>query len=101
VSFPELRETYRSHRIFPLFANQVMSRSRPEYADYIQWLSIAEDKADPIAILARSGEHMTDTLEIFPHPERQSDETYSTHFFVHGLRHQSTCAVERSIRLEP
>ena len=101
VSFPELRETYRSDRIFPLFANQVMSRSRPEYADYIQWLSIAEDKADPIAILARSGEHMTDTLEIFPHPERQSDEAYSAHFFVHGLRHQSTCAVERSMRLEP
>ncbi len=99
VSFPDLEATYESDQIFPLFANQVLPPSRPEYDDFIEWLSIPKGEADPVAILARSGERMTDTLEIFPQPDKTSDTTYTAHFFVRGLRHQSPCAIKRSTTL--
>jgi hypothetical protein len=101
VSFPDLRRTYESDEIFPLFANQVLSRNRPEFDDFVEWLSIPKDEADPIAILARTGDQVTDTLEIFPYPTKLSEHTYVVHFFVRGLRHQSSCAIERVQQLEP
>ena len=101
VSFPNLYRTYESDNIFPLFANQVLSRSRPEFDDFVDWLSIPKDEADPIAILARTGEQVTDTLEIFPYPKQLSEDRYVVHFFVRGLQHQSPCAVKRVQHLEP
>lgn len=101
VSFPDLYRMYESEEIFPLFANQVLSRSRPEFDDFVDWLSLPKDEADPVAILARTGEQITDTLEIFPYPKKLNSHTYEVHFFVRGLRHQSPCAVDRSKRLEP
>jgi hypothetical protein len=100
VSFPDLYRTYKSEKIFPLFANQVLSKNRPEYDDLVDWLSIPKCEADPIAILARTGEQVTDTLEIFPYPEKLDENTHRVHFFIRGLRHQSSCAVERSKTLE-
>jgi hypothetical protein len=101
VSFPDLYRTYESNEIFPLFANQVLSRNRPEFDDFVEWLSIPKDEADPVAILARTGDQVTDTLEIFPYPTQRSEDTYVVHFFVRGLRHQSACAIERVPELEP
>lgn len=101
VSFPDFNQAYESDEIFPLFANQVLSRSRPEFDDFIEWLSIPKDEVDPVAILARTGDQMTDTLEIFPYPKTLGDHTYEFHFFVRGLRHQSPCAIDRAKRLEP
>ena len=102
VSFPVLEKHYESDEIFPLFANAVLSPNRPEYTNLIKWLSISHDKADPIAILARTGGNsMTETLEIFPCPEPDSDNTYLVHFFVRGLRHQSPCAIDRVKTLKP
>ncbi len=100
VSFPDFQQTYESDEIFPLFANQVLSRNRPEFDDFVEWLSIPKDEADPIAILARTGDQVTDTLEIFPYPQKRDEHTYTLHFFVRGLRHQSTCAIDRAKRLE-
>jgi len=101
VSFPDLYRTYESDEIFPLFANQVLSRNRPEFDDFIEWLSIPKDEADPVVILARTGDQVTDTLEIFPYPAQRSENTYVVHFFVRGLRHQSSCAIERVQELAP
>jgi hypothetical protein len=100
VSFPDLQRTYESDEIFPLFANQVLSRNRPEFDDFVEWLSIPKDEADPIAILARTGDQARDTLEIFPYPQKRDEHTYTLHFFVRGLRHQSSCAIERATKLE-
>jgi len=99
VSFPDVGAKYESNDIFPLFANQVLPPNRPEYDDFIEWLSIPKDKADPVAILARTGERITETLEIFPQPQ-EADGSYSVHFFIRGLRHQSRCAIERAETLE-
>jgi hypothetical protein len=101
VSFPSLRTTYESKDIFPLFANQVLPRSRPEFDDYIEWLSIPKDKADPVAILARAGEQVANTLEIFPYPQKQPEGSFTVHFFVRGLRYQSSCSIDRVKTLQP
>jgi len=101
VSFPDLDRTYESDEIFPLFANQVLPRSRPEFDDFVDWLGLPKDEADPVAILARTGEQVTDTLEIFPYPKQLSEDKYVVHFFVRGLRHQSSCTIERVRHLEP
>ena len=101
VSFPNLEIQYRSRNIFPLFANRVLPENRPEYREYIEWLSLTEDNADPTAILARAGGgSQTDTLEIFPYPTQVGDNKFRVHFFVRGVRHQASCSQERVKHLE-
>lgn len=87
-AFPELDQVYESPVLFPLFANRLLRRSRPDYPDFVQWLNIPEHGDDPLALLARSGgQRATDSLEVFPRPERDNHGRYQIHFFVHGLRY--------------
>jgi hypothetical protein len=87
-SFPNLHHHYTSVELFPLFANRLLRPSRPDYKNFVQWLNMPEDRDDPIALLARSGgKRQTDSLEVFPCPERDSQGNYHIHFFAHGLRH--------------
>jgi hypothetical protein len=96
ASFPRLDEIYTSTHLFPVFSNRLMSRSRPDYQSFIQWLNIPEEENNPIAILARSGgERQTDTLTVFPYPEPDAQGRYHLHFFSHGLRHLPSNAIER------
>ena len=102
LSFPDLNKVYTSIELFPLFSNRLMRPSRPEYKHFIQWLNIPQHEDDPIAILARSGgRKVTDNLEVFPSPEPDENGLYHIHFFVHGLRHLSQCAIDRIHRLKP
>ena len=72
LSFPRLDEVYTSTYLFPVFANRVMSRSRPDYSSFIEQLDLLNDDPSPMAILARSGgERVTDTFAVFPDPENQ------------------------------
>ena len=101
-SFPNLTAAYVSSELFPLFSNRLMPQTRPDYAEYAQWLSIAEHEDDPIALLGRSGgQRATDTLEVFPCPERDAQGHYHIHFFVHGLRHMPACSLQRTECLQP
>src|SRR5947209_6759948 len=69
--FPDIGSAYESEELFPLFANRLLARGRAEYADFIEWMSVSESEADPVVLLARSGgQRATDTLEVFPCPER-------------------------------
>src|SRR5579872_6016615 len=66
-SFPDIHTVYESDQLFPIFTNRVLSPSRPEYRDMLQWLSVSEAEIDPVAILARTGgQRVTDTFEVFP-----------------------------------
>ncbi|MGH6635179.1 MAG: hypothetical protein ACRED0_03280 [Gammaproteobacteria bacterium] len=66
----DLRKGYVSESLFPLFSNRLLDRSRPEYPDYVQWLGVAAEEADPMQLLARSGgKRATDQLCLYPHPE--------------------------------
>lgn len=100
ISFPVIGRTYKSNEIFPLFANQVLSERRPEYAEFIDWLALPESEADPVAILARTSEHVSNTLEIYPQPEKEGDH-HVLHFFARGTRHQPQASQERISKLEP
>jgi len=100
-SFPELHTAYVSERLFPLFSNRLLPRSRPEYREYLQWLCVRESVSDPVAILARSGgSRVTDTLEVFPCPEKNEEGEYEVHFLVHGLSHMPDPSADRAIQLE-
>jgi hypothetical protein len=99
--FPDLDRLYTSAQLFPLFTNRLVPRSRPEYADYLKWLNVPESEDDPVLILARSGgQRLTDTLEVFPCPERTACGEYVIRFLVHGIRHMPADAIARVAKLE-
>jgi HIRAN domain len=101
LSFPRFGEVYTSTYLFPVFANRLMPKNRPDYSSFIHWLNLSQHGSDPITMLARSGgQRETDTLTVFPIPEPDSDGRYRFHFFSHGLRHLPPYAIERINRLE-
>lgn len=94
-SFPDLHAVYEDTDLFPLFANRVMPRSRREFKEYIEWLSISEAEADPMTLLMRSGgRSATDSLEMYTCPQRMDDGSYHIRFFMHGVRYMSSEAIE-------
>jgi hypothetical protein len=86
----DLHKHYFSTELFPLFANRLLSKSRPEYPAYLQWLNVQEQD-DPLLLLARSGgKRATDSLELFPAGERNEQGHYEFYFFSRELRHLAT-----------
>ena len=100
-SFPDLHATYESTQLFPLFSNRVLSPARPDYAEFVGWLSLPKGEGNPFALLARSGgKRATDTLAVFPCPEMDAEGLYHIHLFVHGLSHMTSAAIARAETLE-
>lgn len=99
----ELRSVYVSPQLFPIFANRVMNEKRPEYSRYAEWSGLnGETTSDPLLLMARmGGARATDTLQVYPVPERGADGVYRTVFFSHGLRHLSTESQQRGDKLMP
>jgi HIRAN domain len=98
----DLYTVYESSELFPLFANRLLSKTRPEYKAFLDWLNIRNSEDDPLTLLGRSeGLRGTDSLTVFPLPEKGSDGTYRVHFFSHGLRYLPDCAVQVVEGLRP
>lgn len=103
-SFPDLEVTYESPRLFPFFSNRLVPKGRPDYADFVRWISARHQEEDPIALLGASGGRRqtdSDTLQLFPHPEPDQKGRYHLHFFSHGSSHMPEASVERILRLKP
>jgi hypothetical protein len=101
-SFPDFREAYVSSELFPLFANRLPPRTRPDYGDFVHWLDLGPGEADPMILLARSGgRRETDMFEVFPVPQRNAAGRYESAFFIHGLRHRGPAAEEEARSLRP
>ncbi len=101
-SFPDFDKVYKAEELFPLFANRIMRPSRPDYQNHLECLNIPRHADDPIAILSRSGgKKATDHFEVFPCPEPDQNGLYHIHFFIHGLRHRPSSAIERVSSLNP
>ncbi len=99
-SFPSLDDFYESDILFPLFQNRVLSPSRPDFLEFLEYLNLPATENDPVVLLARSGgRRATDALEVFPCPQRTGTGEYHIHFFVHGLRHLPEGSVDRVGRL--
>lgn len=99
----DLDTVYESEELFPLFANRLLSRSRPEYDAYLTWSGFdPNDPPDPLAILGvTEGIRQTDELEVFPCPVPDANGCFLTKFFLHGLRWMPRAALERIARLMP
>lgn len=82
----ELKRIYVSEDdlLFPVFANRLMTKSRPEYPQYKEWLEI-QDESNPIEELAKNnGIRATDNIQVFEFPEER-DGKYIVDFFIHKL----------------
>jgi hypothetical protein len=98
----QLHDVYESEQLFPLFANRLLSRSRPEYEAYLTWSGFnSNEPPEPLAILGvTEGIRQTDQLEVFPCPVPDIDGCYLTRFFLHGLRWMPASALERVSKLQ-
>ncbi|MFY9225274.1 MAG: DNA-binding protein [Blastocatellia bacterium] len=86
ASFPSLEKVYVSEELFPVFSNRVLPRSRPEYKDYLKWMSVAQGQDDPMLLLARSGgKRVTDNLQVFSSPQLDQNGNYFIHFFAEDM----------------
>ncbi|NAW59668.1 HIRAN domain-containing protein, partial [Vibrio sp. V36_P2S2PM302] len=91
-----LKKSYVSEELFPLFYNRLLSNRRPEYPKFIQWLGLSEKQATPMNILARSGGlRGTDQLQMFRKIEVKDSGSYEHFFFAHGLSHLTKSAQKR------
>jgi hypothetical protein len=95
----DLRRVYRSDRLFPVIANRLMPRERPDFSEWLGHLGLSDD-ADIFEILGRSGGlRMTDNVELLPYPQVTGGRVL-TRFFVRGIRHLDE-AVSVARRLQP
>ncbi|MDR5835227.1 HIRAN domain-containing protein [Caballeronia sp. LZ034LL] len=84
----DVHATYESSTLFPVFANRVIPKSRPEYRDYLRWIGLTNLDSDPLNVLAMTGGvRGTDSVELFPQPKRTADGRYQISFFARALRH--------------
>lgn len=83
----DLHKKYQSDVLFPLFANRLLPKSRPEYESYVQWIGFKPGEEDPLEMLALTGGiRQTDPLTIYS-PPQEEDGQYKLSFFCHGIRH--------------
>ncbi len=97
-----LDQVYESDELFPLFANRLLSESRPEYEAYLRWSGFDIDNPpDPILVLGvTEGIRQTDAVEVFPCPVPDAEGCYFNNFLLHGIRWLPKTAVERIGELE-
>ncbi len=97
----DLHSGYRSEQLFPVFANRVLAKSRPEYSDYLEWLGLSGVEHDALDELARTGGlRATDSLEIVPCPEPTPARNYEVYFFCRGLRYQHPEIRQRALQVK-
>lgn len=98
----DLTAVYRAKDLFPLFANRVISKKRPEYNRLLTWLDLGSERADPLVLLGRTeGIRETDSLTVFECPSRNEEGRYEAKFFSHGLGYLPQDAVKRITSLSP
>lgn len=99
----QLGEVYESEELFPIFANRLLSKSRPEYESYLRWSGFdPASPPDPIVVLGvTEGLRQTDAIEVFPCPVPDASGCYFNKFFLHGIRWMPPSAESRIRNLEP
>ncbi len=97
-----LEVVYESPSLFPVFANRLLSESRPEYDAFLRWSGFdPAHPPDPLAILGvTEGRKQTDMIEVFPCPVPDARGMYQNKFFLHGLRYMAATAHERLAQLK-
>lgn len=89
----DLYREYFSTDLFPVFANRILSHSRPNFQEHLEWLGLNDPR--PLDILERSGgERATDQLQVYAAPTKTADNKYKSYFFVRGMSHLPEDIVE-------
>jgi hypothetical protein len=97
----DLEKIYYSSTLFPFFQNRVISKSRPEYKDYLNWLGLNEVTGDPLSVLSVTGGlRATDSFELIPAPHKEGANLVLD-FFPRGLRHMPLGTIETISSLIP
>jgi hypothetical protein len=87
LGFPDWERTYIAERLFPMFAQRIMSPRRPDFRQFLHQLDLSVD-ATPWEQLERSeGRRTGDTVQVFPIPSVGADGLTTCRFLVHGVRH--------------
>lgn len=99
----DLAAVYEAAELFPVFANRLLSKSRPEYEAFIKWSGFdPAHPPDPLTILGvTEGIRRTDLIEVFPGPVRNQNNRYLNTFFLHGLRYMAEAARQQAMTLQP
>lgn len=85
--FDDVDRVYESPRLFPIFAQRLMSARRPDRPAYLQALAL-HPGASAFDVLARSGGRRAgDNVELLPVPTIDADGSTCAYFLVHGVRH--------------
>ncbi len=89
IGFRDVHRRYSSPRLFPSFAERVISAKRPDRPQYLATLDLDSD-ADAWEILSASGGHREgDPIELISLPRYDGDTgVTSAHFLAHGVRHR-------------
>ncbi|MGN2246942.1 HIRAN domain-containing protein [Frateuria sp. GZRR35] len=91
---------YLSKELFPLFANRILAKNRPEHSEYLGWLGLSATKHDELEELSRTGGlRATDSLELIPCPAPSPDGFYEEFFFCRGLSHLPAATQSRANEL--
>ncbi len=93
----DLRKEYESTELLPFFSNRVLTKSRPEYAEFLRWLDL--DDSDPLLQLARTGGLKgTDSISVYPAPTPDKNGDYRVVFFCHGMRYTGEPSLHQAIQ---
>jgi len=97
----EFSKIYRSDKIFPVFQNRILNKSRPDRSEFLDWLNIDLDNYSQLEELARTGGiKATDSLRLYPVPYA-IDGKYVVNFFAHGVSHLIESYKKRANELLP
>lgn len=98
--FADGHRIYEDAKLFPIFAERIMSPRRPDRPGVMEALGLDVD-AEPFEVLARSGgRRVGDTIELVPVPRPAADGSTTIDFFVHGVRHMTSEAQARITGLQ-
>jgi hypothetical protein len=99
----DLTQIYESPELFPVFANRLLPKSRPEYDAFLKWSGFdPANPPDPLLLLGvTEGIRRTDLIELFPCPAPDARGCYLNKFFLHGLRYMPEAAKARVQALKP
>lgn len=102
IGFRDLHRQYTSRRLFPSFAERVISAKRPDRPLYLAALDLSED-AGAWEILSASGGHREgDPIELISLPRYDhATGATSAHFLAHGVRHRSEAVSAHITALRP
>lgn len=100
VGMPEKHIKYSSKELFPIFKNRILSKRRPEYPFFLQWLDLTSKATDLEVLAASGGIRQTDNIQVFKSFEIKNDGTFEYFFFLHGLSHLDSSAQQYVDALE-